>query len=647
MSLRSQLIAFVSCMLIAICSGFFFLTIDNASRYALDQMESNSTDSATVLALALSSQARTEDALFVESVVDALFDSGYYQSIEVAFDNGPTISRHAKLEVDDVPPWFLNMVTIESPVAVSPVMAGWVKSGQVTVKSHPGIAYSELWGSIIESFWWSILIFIVSSLTVVFGLKISLQPLRSIEQKAIAIADKDFRQIPFVPKARELRRVVLAINEMVVKVEFMLSAQYSRTERQRVGTFQDGVTGLGNKDAFLRDLNRMVSPDDETASSGVVVLCQVGGLEELNKTVGMQGGDEMLRRVATELEQAVSGNDGITCRLGGGLFGTLFVGASEAQQGALLDLIHSSVRSSLVAYGYDGRCSTGSTYYGGGQTVAALMQRAEQTLLENKGAALVTLEDARPTSQRIETDDSLHETNWRETLNEVIENEQFAPLFQPTISIDGGAVVHYEVLSRLKTDWNDSVEPGMFMPMAARVGLVSRLDRSIINYVLRRREASSPPITFNLSLDAINDDQFRAWLLKTLSAVEKRADVSFETSEETLAEAGDVGVRLANALRQIGVRFGLDRCGVTRVELDLLRELRADYNKLDGQLVRNLGQDRKRRDYLENLVSLRHAMDVKVYAEKVETESELELLKELGLDGAQGFCIAEPGPQPW
>ena len=187
----------------------------------------------------------------------------------------------------------------------------------------------------------------------------------------------------------------------------------------------------------------------------------------------------------------------------------------------------------------------------------------------------------------------------------------------------------------------------MFMPMAARVGLVSRLDRSIINYVLRRREASSPPITFNLSLDAINDDQFRAWLLETLSAVEKRADVSFETSEETLAEAGDVGVRLANALRQIGVRFGLDRCGVTRVELDLLRELRADYNKLDGQLVRNLGQDRKRRDYLENLVSLRHAMDVKVYAEKVETESELELLKELGLDGAQGFCIAEPGPQPW
>ena len=158
--------------------------------------------------------------------------------------------------------------------------------GKVT---HPGIAYSELWGSIIESFWWSILIFIVSSLTVVFGLKISLQPLRSIEQKAIAIADKDFRQIPFVPKARELRRVVLAINEMVVKVEFMLSAQYSRTERQRVGTFQDGITGLGNKDAFLRDLNRMVSPDDETASSGVVVLCQVGGLEGVKQNSGHAG----------------------------------------------------------------------------------------------------------------------------------------------------------------------------------------------------------------------------------------------------------------------------------------------------------------------------------------------------------------------
>ncbi len=647
MSLRNQLIVFVSCMLVAICSGFFFLTIDNASRYALDQMDSNSTDSATVLALALSSQEQAGDPLFVQSVVDALFDSGYYQSIEVAFDKGPTISRQAKIEVDDVPAWFFNVVKIESPVAVSPVMTGWVRSGQVAVKSHPGIAYSELWGSIVESFWWSILIFIASSVTVVFGLKISLQPLRSIEQKAVAIADKDFRQIPFVPKARELRRVVLAINEMVVKVEFMLSEQYSRTERQRVVTFRDGVTGLGNKDAFLRDLNRMVSPDDETASSGVVVLCQVGGLEELNKTVGMQGGDEMLRRVAKELEQIASADNGITCRLGGGLFGTLFVGASEDKQGALLDLIHSSVRNSLVAYGYDGRCSTGSTYYGGGQTVAALMQRAEQTLLEDDGTALVTFEDKPHSSHRVETDDSLHETNWRETLNEVIQNEQFAPLYQPTMSIDGKSVVHYEVLSRLKTVWNDSVEPGMFMPMAARVGLVSRLDKSIINYVLHRRDTSTPPITFNLSLEAINDEEFRAWLPEVLTGVDRQSDVSFETSEETLAKAGAVGVELANALRKIGVRFGLDRCGVARVELDLLRELRADYNKLDGHLIRNLGQDRKRRDYLENLVSLRHAMDVKVYAEKVETQSELELLKELGLDGVQGFCIAEPGPQPW
>ena len=145
---------------------------------------------------------------------------------------------------------------------------------------------------------------------------------------------------------------------MVVKVEFVLSEQYSRTERQRVVTFEM-ATGLGNKDAFLRDLNRMVSPDDETASSGVVVLCQVGGPEELNKNCA-QGGDEMLRRVAKELEQVASDDNGITCRLGGGLFGTLFVGASEDKQGALLDLIHSSVRNSLVAYGYDGRCSTGS-----------------------------------------------------------------------------------------------------------------------------------------------------------------------------------------------------------------------------------------------------------------------------------------------
>ena len=108
------------------------------------------------------------------------------------------------------------------------------------------------------------------------------------------------------------------------------------------------------------------------------------------------------------------------------------------------------------------------------------------------------------------------------------------------MSIDGKSVVHYEVLSRLKTVWNDSVEPGMFMPMAARVGLVSKLDKSIINYVLHRRDTSSPPITFNLSLEAINDEEFRAWLPEVLTGVDRQSDVSFETSEETLAQAGAV-----------------------------------------------------------------------------------------------------------
>lgn len=648
MSLSRQLLLLIATLYLLVFAGNFYLTVDNTRRYAATQLESHAEDTATSLGLSLSNHLADGDILLMESMVDAIFDRGYFRQIHVLDTEGKSlIARDVPITVSGVPPWFIDWLELETPLAQATLMTGWTEGGVVQVMSHPGFAYEELWGSAVETLWWSLLTLIIAFVATYFGIRVALRPLVDVEAQALAVAQRDFTLVERIPKARELRRVVEAMNAMTVKVAEMVTEQHDRSERQRQDAFIDKVTQLGNRAAFEREVERMAASTDESMF-GSVVLCQLAGLDELNRTAGYERGDAMLRLAASTLDQLVTAEHGFATRLGGGLFGLVFSGVPRSEQDRLLETVHDGVSNAMSGEGYSSRIETGAAYFGGSQDAAILMQRAQAALHAaslGTDTRAIQLHDA---TEVVGGHDTTQELSWRTILGDVMQAKAVVPHYQCAVRVTDGEVLHYEVLARLNTGGERLVEPGLFMPMAVRLGLAVDMDRSIVEAVMQQTgTAVGHTLSINLTRQSVLDPAFHQWLADILKDSPVSSRLAFEVAEPIMDSEPDAVLGLAAVVHAHGGQVGLDRCGASGIALDRLRTHKAHYHKIDGQFIRDVHASPERQRYLEAMLQLRHGLDIIVIAERVESAPELDSLRALGVDGAQGFFIGEPGEKPW
>lgn len=647
MSLSRQLQLLVLILYAAVFTGNFWLTLDNTRRYAATQLESHAQDAATALGLSLSPHMAGGDTLLMESMVDAIFDRGFYRRIEVTDSAGQLlIKRDVQVQVAGVPGWFIDWLGFNLPVGEAIIMAGWQPGGAVQVESHPGFAYGELWGSAVEMLGWSALTLVLALMGTMVGLRFALRPLADMERAALAVGEREFRPISPVPRARELRRVVEAMNLMTDKVEAMVTEQHSSTQRQLHDAFIDPVTLLGNRAAFEREVNRMVARQDESLF-GTVVLCQLAGLDELNRNAGYQRGDAMLRVAAASLAGTAGEEDGFAARLGGGLFGIVLPGSARSDQDELLARLRAGVSDALVAEGYTGRVEAGAAYYAGSQPAATLMQRAQDALHQvrvDAEAELVRLHDATEVASGSDTTQS---RSWKSILESVLAERAVVLHYQAAVMLADGSVFHDEVLARLDTGGERLVEPGMFMPMATRVGMSMALDQVIVEVALEKL-AALPAARFSLNVSRTSalDAEFARWLGDRLASGAAADRLSFEVQERTFAADPHAVLGLAEAIRASGAAIGLDRCGAVSLELADQRALRASFHKIDGQFIRGVDGSTSAQRYAESMLRTRHGLDIMVIAERVESEEEADVLRALGFDAAQGFHLSAPGDEP-
>ena len=146
MTLYRQLIVIVSMLFIAGFIGSFSISSSNLRHFLDKQLASHAQDTATSLGLSLSPAVQNNDRAVMEAMIDAVFDRGYYQHIELTAVGGETLlERSNPVSIENVPGWFVRHMAIEPPEAEALVMAGWRQAAIVQVRSHPGHAYRELW----------------------------------------------------------------------------------------------------------------------------------------------------------------------------------------------------------------------------------------------------------------------------------------------------------------------------------------------------------------------------------------------------------------------------------------------------------------------------------------------------------------------
>lgn len=646
MTLLRQLVLILSLMFVLVFAGTFGITVDNTRRYLVTQLESHAQDTATSLALSLT--PHVGDVLRMKSMVDAVFDRGEYLRIVVEnLDGELLIAREVPLKVYGVPDWFVSRLPLETPEGSAKLMSGWRQAGQVTVVSHTGLAYDQLWSNAVETFWWSLAALAIALVLTVVALRVVLRSLRRVESQALAIAQREFPRIDRIPRARELRRVVLAMNDMTEKVEDLLAEQHEQSERLREAAFGDPVTGLGNQRAFERELERLTTHRDEHAY-GLVGMVGVRGLEAANLADGYQLGDALLQRAADRIRSIVAERHGFAARLGGGLFGIILPDIPHSEVEETVKPMMNALAEVSVGELYPAGVNIGFAHYGGGQTAEVLSARAESALAnaESDGVNLWHLYDD---GQTAAGRDVHQEDRWRGILNDVIEEGAVILNVQPVrASRAGSEIIHLEVFARIRGQAGELVPAGVFFPMAARVGLAEALDRAIVKAVMDAAGKDRPGrrrFAVNLSRHAIKSDAFSHWLtaaLRERPGIAGRLD--FEVTETMVANMPDRVLEIVRRLKAVGSGFGVDHSGSRDLALDYLKSLKANYTKIDGAFIRGLDEEEDKRVYVRSLVATARALGTKTIAEHVESEAMLVAAREIGFDGVQGYYIGRPEP---
>ena len=406
----------------------------------------------------------------------------------------------------------------------------------------------------------------------------------------------------------------------------------------------DPMTGLVNRRRFEEELRARVSNARRYGEGGAILLLDLDNFKYVNDGFGHSAGDAMLRSIASLLTYRLRDTD-MLARLGGDEFAVLLPHADQKTAEAIAaDLLAALRDHSVPIAGRPIRltASIGIACFdagtSGGEELLADADRAMYAA-KDAGRDRAVAMDALEREGRLES-----RRDWEHRIREALERELFVLHAQPIVDLVTGDVSQYELLLRMK-DGSDLIPPGAFLPVAERLGLVHAIDRWVAGQAVQLLSLRADlRLGVNLSALSIDDPHLIATIGAGISehGVDP-ARLTFEITETAAIGSMDVARKLAASLHELGCGFALDDFGAGFSSFYYLKYLPAQFLKIDGDFVRS---PRSRTDELviEAIVSIAKGLGKRTVAEFVEDQATVDVLREVGVDYAQGFHLGRPAP---
>ncbi len=647
MTLYRQLLIFTLLLFLTLFAGSWLAKLQSTKSFLLEQLESHAQDTATSLGLSLSPHMAESDLSTVETMINAVFDRGYYRIIRLDnLEEKTLLVRQQMVTIEQVPDWFVNMIHLETPGATAQVMSNWRQMGSIYVESHPGYAYNTLWeGTIRTSIW-----FLITGVGILvvggFGLRILLRPLRKVEHQANALCKRQYETQEKLPRTRELRQVVKAMNRMTVKVKSMFDEQSKVAEQLRKTAYSDSVTGLGNRRYLERQVETRLNRRDST-SKGAFLLIQVHNLMAINEEKGFQAGDDYLHKVGQLLQQASKGiANTALAHLTGGDFGVFLPDAghedathvaesiiSGFSRFAGMDMAIDDNIGNIGGVTFEESCSFGALLAGADTNLRAAKQSGSGQWIVNN----LTQEGG----------DQQGKLLWQETLEEALEKQTIVLYGQPTVKTSNlQQLFHLEIFSRIPSADGKMLSAGAFLPMAERLNITSSLDKTVLTKAIAIDTAKigSNQIAVNISPSSLLDSAFKEWVFASLQRLgSKGPKFIFEFAEFGAVQHLELISDFSTKISKFGHTIGLDHFGQSFSNFGYLKSLMPAYVKIDRAYTEELTEeDGESQFFISSMCSVAHSLDIEVIAEGVENEAQLGILKQLSIDGVQGYLIDKP-----
>ncbi|HEX3510830.1 MAG TPA: EAL domain-containing protein [Solirubrobacteraceae bacterium] len=229
-------------------------------------------------------------------------------------------------------------------------------------------------------------------------------------------------------------------------------------------------------------------------------------------------------------------------------------------------------------------------------------------------------------------------------VEDALAEDRFELYAQPIIDLRSGRTVQHELLLRMREHDGRIVAPGDFLPAAERYSLIGEIDWWVIKEATRLAGAGTP-VELNISARSVGDPDVHEHIVRCVEQARVRPGMLvFEITETAIIEDEATARMFCTTLQRLGCKIALDDFGTGYAGLTYLKRLPVDYLKLDIEFVRDLATSSASSYVVQAVLSLARDFKLQTVAEGVEDERTLELLRELGVDFAQGFHIGHPAP---
>jgi diguanylate cyclase (GGDEF)-like protein/PAS domain S-box-containing protein len=415
----------------------------------------------------------------------------------------------------------------------------------------------------------------------------------------------------------------------------------------------DTLTGMFNRRRFEQELEREQARALRSRSAGAVLAVDIDHFKYVNDSLGHSVGDDLIRRVGAIFRDRLRQTD-IVARLGGDEFAVILPETSREDAIAVAETLLSAIREEKRIESAAGTpmrvtASIGVAPFGEAR------QSGEELLVE----ADIAMYDAKEAGRdRVEVYDSANGRQgrmqarlaWVDRIRDAIEDGRFVLHAQPILALGNDEAPRHELLIRMLGDGGELVPPGAFLDVAERFDLIQTIDRWVVGRAIELLAAEKASgrdrvLQVNLSAKSIADPTLADWIAGELDkAGVDGGGLCIEVTETAAIVNLDHAKRFARTLGKLGCELALDDFGAGFASFYYLKHMVFDYVKIDGEFIRDLASSRVNRLVVQSVVDIARGMGKRTIAEFVEDEETLELLRRYGVDYAQGFYIAKPGP---
>ncbi len=411
----------------------------------------------------------------------------------------------------------------------------------------------------------------------------------------------------------------------------------------------DQLTGLINRFEF--DRKTQVAIDDAATERRVhcIAYIDLDQFKIVNDTCGHMAGDVLLKQLSNHIKAKVRSSDTLA-RIGGDEFALLLMGCDLDKAQDIIEGLLQVVRE--YRFTFDDKVFKIGASVGLTEISPQHNLTLSELLSAVDSACYTAKEEGGNRIHIYHSDDSdIKEHNnqleWVSRIHLGLERKQFVLYIQRMASLSEGAELHCELLIRMQSIDGTYYPPGYFLPAAERYHLMPKIDRWVVGEalaIIARKGASFPYVcAINLSGQTLSEDGFLEYVIEQikLHKVDTRR-ICFEITETSVIANLNKARQFMHALREIGCRFSLDDFGSGLSSFAYLKNLEVDFLKIDGMFVKAIVNNKIDRAMVESINNVGHVMGLHTIAEFAENDDIINMLKEIGVDYAQGYGVAKP-----